>query len=45
MADDTKHILITWGFDLNGNIYLDNYLEITDRKADVQAARLSLIHI
>ncbi len=38
--DDSKHILITWGFDQNGNIYLDNYLEITDRRADVQAAKM-----
>lgn len=38
--NDSKHILITWGFDQNGNIYLDNYLEITDRKADVQAAKM-----
>ena len=38
---DTKLILITWGFDTNsGNLYIDGYLEVLDRRKDVQCARM-----
>lgn len=38
--ENLKPVLFTWGFDRSGHIYLDSFLEVTDRRADVQAAKM-----
>lgn len=37
---DTKYVLFTWGFNEDGEIYLDCYLEITPLKESVLDAKM-----
>ena len=38
--NETKIILFTWGFNEDGEIYLDSYLEITPLKESVISAKM-----